>query len=70
MVHRSSAECCTHLKTVGYEYTLVATVVMGALAIGLLAWYIKFPAIDKDQGSADDQRPQKLENLRHQPAEA
>jgi len=32
---------------VGYEYTVVATVVMGVLACGLLAWFIKFPSSQK-----------------------
>jgi len=41
---------------VGYEYTVVATVVMGVLACGLLAWFIKFPSSqdETDSTTSDD----------------
>ena len=33
-------------KEGGYEYNLVATILLGGLAFGLLAWYIKLPSPD------------------------
>ena len=57
-------------ENVGYEYNIVATVVMGVLACGLLAWFIKFPATEKENNSTSHHGPQDLDTLGHQPAEA
>ena len=57
-------------ENVGYEYNVLATVVMGILACGLLAWFIKLPGnVDaKDSDRLEDSVD--LDQISHQPAEA
>lgn len=57
-------------ENTGYEYNILATVVMGVLACGLLAWFIKFPTINKDRNSTSHRGPQELDTLGHPTAEA
>lgn len=39
---------------IGYQYTLLATIVMGALAIGLLVWFLRFPSPQENDASQSD----------------
>ncbi len=57
-------------ENVGYEYTIVATLVMGVFAIGLLAWFIKFPAIENEKNSKGRPTSKDIDTLGHQTAEA
>ena len=57
-------------ENVGYEYNIGATIVMGALACGLLAWFIKFPTVNQQKSSTGHRGPQELDTLGHQTAEA
>ena len=57
-------------ENVGYEYTVVATVVMGVLACGLLAWFIKYPSTADEKDSDHQEDPVDLDQISHQPAEA
>jgi len=57
-------------ESVGYEYSIVATVVMGTLAISLLVWFIKFPAVETAKKSEGHHAPPDLETLGHKTAKA
>ena len=57
-------------ENVGYEYNVVATVVMGILACGLLAWFIKLPTTGDKPDSDRHEDPVNLDRVGHQAAEA
>ena len=57
-------------ENVGYEYNIAATVVMGVLACGLLAWFIKLPTIKQEKDSSGHHGSQDLDTLGRHPAKA
>lgn len=57
-------------ERVGYEYTLVATIVMGTLACGLLAWFIKFPAYQDQQDAETHEESMEVDPISQQTVNA
>lgn len=57
-------------ENTGYEYNIVATVVMGAIACGLLAWFVKFSAAKQDSNPPSHHGPRSVDTLARPTAEA